>query len=694
MKIGGILFFVLISKGLVGQVFYFGNDLSYANQMEDCGAVFKENGTPKDVYEIFADHGTNLVRLRLWVDPSWQNELVQPDGVKPQYSDFEDVSEAIRRSRNAGMQVMLEFQLSDVWADPGRQLIPVRWLGVANDLTALKDSVYNYITSVLTELEKDTLMPEIVKIGNENNGGILRHTTMDENWVAGGSVSSSWSRHAELFNAAIKAVRDLSQNTTIKPKIALHQSGLSSLSWFYQNIISNGVTDFDIMGLSYYYSWHGSSIQALGNAIRSLKSSYPAYDVMVIETGYLWTQQNFDQFANIINTPDPAYLPVIPEKQLEYMVDYTREVIKAGGIGLVFWEPDWVSTPCRTPWGQGSAQEHVAFFDPVNTNFMENGGGRWTESEFYQNINDKKVVFKVDMTGQDVSNGVFIAGSWTGDTSKILPMANLGSSIYSYFGYLSPGDSGLYHFINGNDLAKRETVPTECRAWSSSDRGYQVPDHDVTYFYGWSLCEAVSPPPPKITFKVDMTGQDVSRGVFIVGEINDWKITSMTIQGNGIYSWSATLTPGDDTLAFYYLTTGTWTNYLNFRETVPAECALRWGSDRGIVIPDHDTIVAVRWGSCETITDIEELLLLKNKDLIVQVFPNPTNGLVHFNYQSGEKWIYLDIIDTRGRILKSFRLNPNENTCTMDLQFLAPEVYLLRFNDGKNLAFCKIICIK
>ncbi|RMH59493.1 MAG: arabinogalactan endo-1,4-beta-galactosidase, partial [Bacteroidetes bacterium] len=36
------------------QSFYFGADLSYANMMEDCGAVFKEHGTPTDVYAIFA----------------------------------------------------------------------------------------------------------------------------------------------------------------------------------------------------------------------------------------------------------------------------------------------------------------------------------------------------------------------------------------------------------------------------------------------------------------------------------------------------------------------------------------------------------------------------------------------------------------------------------------------------------------
>ena len=80
------------------QNFYFGNDLSYANQMEDGGAVYKENMQAKDVYHIFADHGTILVRVRLWVDPSWwQSPLLQPVGVKPVYNDILDVKETIRR---------------------------------------------------------------------------------------------------------------------------------------------------------------------------------------------------------------------------------------------------------------------------------------------------------------------------------------------------------------------------------------------------------------------------------------------------------------------------------------------------------------------------------------------------------------------------------------------------------------------
>ena len=479
---------MIVSFALYGQTFYYGNDLSYVNQMEDCGGVFKENGEPKDVYQIFADRGTNLVRLRLWVDPAWQNSLVQPAGVNDQYSDYIDVKEAIQRSKEAGMQVLLDFHLSDLWADPGRQLIPDRWLAVASNIDALKDSVYNYILATLTDLNKDTLMPEIVQIGNETNDGILKHSTMDANWNAGGSVSSSWSRHAQVYNAGIQAVRDISDTTTIKPKIALHCAGLSSASWWFQNIISNGVTDFDIMGLSYYYAWHESSIGGLGNKISELRSAHPGYDVMVLETGYLWTTENFDDMANIITTPDPRYLPVIPEKQLEYMTDLTRTVKRAEGIGVIFWEPAWISTPCRTPWGQGSSHDHVVYFDPDSTNFMENGGGRWMESPYYEDLTTRKVIFNVDMTGQDVSKGVYITGSWTGEDWVILPMANVGNNIYSYYTYLHPDETGGFYFLNDTIFEARESLPNECAEWNGTDRQYTVGPTGMTISCIWQQC--------------------------------------------------------------------------------------------------------------------------------------------------------------------------------------------------------------
>lgn len=43
-----------------------GADLSYTNELEDCGVQFTENGVAKTSYELMNSYGANLVRLRLW----------------------------------------------------------------------------------------------------------------------------------------------------------------------------------------------------------------------------------------------------------------------------------------------------------------------------------------------------------------------------------------------------------------------------------------------------------------------------------------------------------------------------------------------------------------------------------------------------------------------------------------------------
>lgn len=668
------------------QDFYFGNDLSYVNQMEDCGAVFKENMVPKDVYRIFADHGTNLVRVRLWVDPSWwQVPLSQPAGVKSRYSDLEDVRETLRRAKTAGMHVLLDLHYSDFWADPSRQLIPRQWLGVAYDQDALGDSVYNYTRRTLESLDNDGLMPDIVQVGNETNGGILKHIPSGNSFDISASVSDSWSRHGILFNSAIQAIREVGANSAIKPKIAVHFAGsLSGQDWNIRNLIENGkVTDFDIFGISYYYGWNKGNIQLLENTVKSLAGKYPAYEIMVLETGYPWTTRNFDQMPNIITTTDPEYLPVTPEKQLEYLIDYTRAVMRGGGIGVVFWEPAWVSTQCRTPWGVGSSHDHLVFFDPVNRNFMENGGGKWMQSSYYNDLTTQKVTFKVDMVGQDTTKGVYITGSFTGNPWKIIPMASEGGGIFSCFTYLKPSGEGGYFFLNGNTLASKETVPEDCAAWQDSCRKYIAYQTSKIYGYKWGSCETISGENPdlvKVTFAVNMAGKDVSRGVFITGAFtgDPWKIFRMTPVNDSIYYYKTSLLPGK-TGAYYFLTTSTWDNYQAFREKVPSACVKWWNTDRGYVIPEKDTLFAFYWGSCNSFS-FETGIQTFPDHLTVDVFPNPAEGILNIRMnQWMETPVRVELVDTLGHqvLTREYKDNGFLNEIRLDVPSVPPGFYVL-----------------
>ncbi|MCU0346832.1 MAG: arabinogalactan endo-1,4-beta-galactosidase, partial [Saprospiraceae bacterium] len=241
------LFFCFFGVKSAAQSFLFGADLSYVNEMEDCGVVYKENGQPADPYQIFADHNCGIVRLRLWHTPAWYDGLNSGQ----RYSDLADVRRSILRAKAANMQVLLDFHLSDTWADPSHQRVPAAWEGVVNNLPLLQDSVFNYISQTLLSLHADGLLPDMVQIGNETNKGILLSAAQDSGpWVL------EWPRNAALFKRAIEAVRTVETQTGQDIKVALHVAGPADAGWLMQGFWSNGVTDFDVIGLSYYWAWH------------------------------------------------------------------------------------------------------------------------------------------------------------------------------------------------------------------------------------------------------------------------------------------------------------------------------------------------------------------------------------------------------------------------------------------------------
>ncbi|MDG5767149.1 glycosyl hydrolase 53 family protein [Balneolales bacterium ANBcel1] len=682
-----ILLLLSIRSGAQDQSFYFGNDLSYVNQMEDCRAEYLYQGEPADPFGIFAGQETNLVRARLWVDPSWwQEPLSQPDGVRPYYSDLEDVIKTFRRARDYGMELMLDLHYSDIWADPGRQLIPRAWKESAHDVEALADSIYNYTAAVLSRLEDEGLAPEFVKVGNENNAGILLHlpgayTQNPSDFGPAESVARSgdFERNATLFNAGIRAVREFGQTGSINPKIALHWSNLNGLQWWYGEMTAAGVTDFDIIGFSYYYAWHEGSIGQLESLVETMVDTYPEYEVMAVETGYLWSQD----YGGIINTPDPEYLPVIPEKQLEYMVDYTRAVMRAGGNGVIFWEPAWVDTPCRTPWITGSSHTHVAFFHPDDLNFMENGGGKWTNRRFYEDPHWPKVTFRVDMSGVDVAEeGAYITGSFTGEDGdwELIPMADEGNGIFSWFTYLPEGDDGAFYFVNGNDWDARESVPEACAEHWDTDRGFVVPGEDVIFEFEWESCQ-----PPgdhdevEVTFSVDMSdaGVEYDGTVYMTGSFTgngDWEIVPMNHHGNQIYAHVTYMAPGAEG-AYYFMYDNSW----GARESVPAECADWWSSDRGYVIPDEPAAAfAFRWGTCEAFeipTDSEGPGDVPGRMALQQNYPNPFNPATLITYEVSEaNHVTLRVYNMVGQTVATLADAPH-----------APGVYRVEF-DGSHLS--------
>ena len=95
-----VAFFLLCLSSSSAHEFYFGADLSFANEMDDCGVVYRENGQPKDLFALFKDHGANIARVRIWTD-----------GNPTKYSNLADVERSLKTRSRRGHDDVARFPL-------------------------------------------------------------------------------------------------------------------------------------------------------------------------------------------------------------------------------------------------------------------------------------------------------------------------------------------------------------------------------------------------------------------------------------------------------------------------------------------------------------------------------------------------------------------------------------------------------
>ena len=324
-------------------VFSMGADLSFVNELQDYGAAFFDSGTVKDPFLIMKTHGANTIRVRLWHNPQWVAAIT---GGKL-YSNLADVEKTMQRAKTLGMAVNLDIHYSDTWADPDHQETPAAWMGL--NLTVLKDSVYNYTLKVMNYLKSKSLTPEIVQVGNETNQGML--------FPVGEVKNNYWLAFGELLNSGIKAIRDFSAASDIKPKILLHVAQFQNAAWWIEGVVNMGkVTDFDILGISHYSKWSTMNrMDLITETIGNIRATY-GKQVMIVETAYPWTGEDADSYVNIFRNADSVSgYPLTKEGQLRYLKDLTQAIIAGGGKGIMYWEPAWITSSMPDKWGTGSA---------------------------------------------------------------------------------------------------------------------------------------------------------------------------------------------------------------------------------------------------------------------------------------------------------------------------------------------------
>jgi len=389
---------------------YLGVDISYANEMEDCGAVYRSGGKTVEPYAFFKSAGANVARIRIWNDPDWTP-----------YSNLKDVKRSISKARKAGLQVLLDFHYSDDWADGDKQLAPKAWAKLSTPDQA--KALYAFTHDTLAELDREGLMPDLVQVGNETNGEIVSS-------LAKAKEPIHWDRNALLFNAGIKAVRDAGAASKIKPRVMLHIAQPENVEPWFAAAEKAGVTDFDLIGISYYSKWSKRSMAQLGQTINRLRHLYAA-DVLVVETAYPFTNDGADASPNLLGADSLiAGYPATPAGQKKYLTDLTQRVYANGGVGVVYWEPAWLSTKCKTRWGTGSNWENAALFD-FKGQVLE--GVQWLTAPYIMPVD---VTFRMKAQGEAAR---FIDGDFLGGVGP-RPMT-LENGAWTYRTRLMPGTS-------------------------------------------------------------------------------------------------------------------------------------------------------------------------------------------------------------------------------------------------------------
>lgn len=318
---------------------FLGADVSFINEVEDSGGVYFDGEIPVDPFILLASRGANIARARLWHTPT-----------RTAYSTLADVKRTFRRAKAAGMTLMLDFHYSDDWADPAKQVIPAAWAHIT-DTAELAQALYDYTRTTLLDLHASGLMPSFVQVGNEINTELMMPGHYDDSPI-------NWPRMAGLLNAGLAAVREAGRHTGTAPRSMLHVAQPENLAPWFDAAFAAGVSDFDDIGLSYYPKWSVYSLGGLSDAITGVHQRW-SKPVMIVETAYPWTLQPGMVDDHLLG-PDsvvPEY-PATPDGQRQFLFDLTQTTSDAGGTGVIYWEPAWISTTAKpTHW------ENAALFD-------------------------------------------------------------------------------------------------------------------------------------------------------------------------------------------------------------------------------------------------------------------------------------------------------------------------------------------
>ena len=334
--------------------FILGMDVSSVLAEEASGVKYYDfDGKEADLFAVLAGAGVNTIRVRVWNDPF----DAEGRGFGGGNCDIGAAVEIGKRASAVGMGLLVDFHLSDFWADPGKQMAPRAWEGM--DIEEKAAACYDYVKESLLKLNAAKVKVTMVQIGNETNGALAGET--------------QWFRIQELMKAGSRAVREVFPDALV----ALHFANPEKAGSYenYASKLSYYGVDYDVFASSYYPYWHGT-LENLKDVLNGITREY-GKKVMVMETSYAFTAEDTDFNGNTIGEGGGVVKPY--PYTVQGQANHVRNVIDAvvngmdEGIGVIYWEGAWI-TVGQSSWdenhekwekyGSGWASSCASVYDP------------------------------------------------------------------------------------------------------------------------------------------------------------------------------------------------------------------------------------------------------------------------------------------------------------------------------------------
>ena len=381
----------------VGQK-YVGGDISMLTKYEEAGVVYNDkNGNAVQPLTFFKEQGLNAMRVRLFVDPSQDND-------KAVCQDLDYVKALGKRIKDTGMAFMLDFHYSDTWADPAKQWTPNAWKTLDN--AALAEKIYEYTKDCLSQLKTAGATPDFIQTGNEISFGMMWGVEgTNDNRCYINSPEANWNRFYSFLKKAGQACREECPNA----KIIIHSERTPQsnvLTDFFDRMKNNGI-DYDIIGLSYYPAYHGS-LTTLETALNSLENKNYGKDIMIVETGYSYAWALGGTTFDYTGT-----YPYTEEGQRKFTADLITKLNSHSSVkGLFWWWPeDNGNKNVTSAWWNAALYNHdtgkpyAAFYELKNFNSGSTG---------IKDIRNKKDKVWYTLNGQQLTSepqakGIYIS---------------------------------------------------------------------------------------------------------------------------------------------------------------------------------------------------------------------------------------------------------------------------------------------